>query len=78
MAVLVLALYIQSENVVHLYRRPDVLWLLCVVMFYWIARVWLKLYRGEMNQDPVVYALRDGGSYAAGLSALVIAYIASR
>jgi len=52
--------------------------LLCVVMFYWIARVWLKLYRGEMNQDPVVYALRDGGSYAAGLSALVIAYIASR
>ena len=78
MAVLVLALYIQSENVVRLYRRPGVLWLLCVVMFYWIARVWLKLYRGEMKQDPVVYALRDAGSYAAGVAALVIAYLAAR
>jgi len=77
MAVLVLALYIQSENVVRLYRHPNVLWLLCVAMFYWITRIWLKLNRGEVRQDPVVYALRDGASYAVGAAALLIAYVAA-
>ena len=77
MAVLVLALYIQSENVSRLYRHPDVLWLLCVVVFYWLARVWLKLSRGQIDQDPVVYALRDGASYVAGILALLIAYLAA-
>jgi len=51
------ALYIQSENVVRIYRHPTVLWLLCVAMFYWITRIWLKLHRGEVFQDPVVWAL---------------------
>src|SRR5262245_3679684 len=78
MAVLVLALYIQSENVVRLYRHPNVLWLLCVAMFYWITRIWLKLHRGEVRQDPVVYALQDGASYAVGAAAVLITILAAR
>ena len=78
MAVLVMALYIHSENVSRVYRRPDILWLLCVVVFYWIARVWLKLHRGQIHQDPVVYALRDGASYVVGILALLIVYLAAR
>jgi 4-hydroxybenzoate polyprenyltransferase len=77
-AVLVLALYIQSENVMKLYPHPNVLWLLCIAMFYWITRIWLKLHRGEMRQDPVVYALKDGASYAVGAAALLIVFAASR
>jgi len=78
MAVLVFALYVSSDTVTRLYRRPNVLWLLCVIIFYWITAVWLKVYRGQMNEDPVVYALKDKPSYLLGLLALAVVYLASR
>ncbi|MFT3791179.1 MAG: UbiA family prenyltransferase [Rudaea sp.] len=58
-AVLVLALYINSSASEALYRHPQVLWLLCPLLLYWISRVWLKAHRGLMHDDPVVFALTD-------------------
>jgi len=56
---LVLALYIDSPGVAPLYRSPALLWPLCLVLLYWIGRVWLLAHRGELHDDPVVFALRD-------------------
>jgi 4-hydroxybenzoate polyprenyltransferase len=57
-SVMVLALYV-NEGSETLYRYPQALWLLCPLMLYWVCRVWLKTYRGELHDDPVVFALRD-------------------
>lgn len=59
MSVLVLALYINSTASEALYRHPQVLWLLCPLLLYWISRVWLIAHRGLMHDDPVVFALVD-------------------
>jgi hypothetical protein len=72
LAVQVLALYIYSPEVRQLYSRPEVLWLMCPVMLCWIARVWLLAGRGELDDDPLIFALRDRGSYATAACAAVI------
>jgi 4-hydroxybenzoate polyprenyltransferase/phosphoserine phosphatase len=74
---LVLALYINGESAKNLYRHPEMLWLLCPMLLYWIARIWLISARGQMHDDPVVFALRDRASYVvAALGALVV-YLAT-
>lgn len=59
LAVLVLALYVNSETSRELYGQPMVIWLLCPVLLYWISRVWLVTHRGEMHDDPILFALTD-------------------
>ena len=72
-AVLVLALYIHSPEVVILYRHPMVLWALCPLIAYWISRIWILANRGAIPDDPIVFALTDGISYrVAALSAALI------
>jgi len=72
-SVLVLALYINSSEVMTLYQQPKLLWLCCLVMIYWLCRVLLLTRRGQMNDDPVVFAATDrvsllcGGLMAAAL-----------
>ena len=58
-AVLVLALYINSADVTRHYAQPKWLWFLCPLLLYWISRVWMKTHRGEMHDDPLVFALQD-------------------
>ena len=71
LSVLVLALYINSPDIAELYHRPKYIWTLCVLMLYWISRVWMKSHRGTMNEDPVVYALKDPVSLCVGVLAAV-------
>jgi 4-hydroxybenzoate polyprenyltransferase len=59
LAVLVLALYVNSETSRALYGQPMVIWLLCPALLYWISRVWLLTHRGEMHDDPIIFALTD-------------------
>ena len=74
LSVLVLALYINSPEIQPLYHRPKAIWMLCVLMLYWISRVWMTAHRGGMHDDPVVYALRDRVSLGIGvLAAITIA-----
>ncbi len=67
LAVLVLALYVNSDQVVELYARPEVLWLACPALLYWIVRLWLLAHRGSMIDDPVVFALRDLPSWIVAI-----------
>ena len=70
-AVVVFMLYIARSDVTTLYRHPMRLWLIVPLLIYWIYRVWLIASRGELDDDPVVFAMRDRVSLAVG--ALVIA-----
>ena len=58
-AVLVLALYLTSDDVRALYQTPTVLWGLVPLLLYWILRMIMKTHRGLMNDDPIVYAATD-------------------
>ena len=72
-AVLVLALYINSGAVRAAYAHPDRLFFLCVVLLAWISRMLVITRRGWMNDDPIVFAVRDKWSMVIGaLSAAVI------
>ncbi len=62
MAILIVALYINSPDVSVLYKNPKMLWLICPVLFYWVSRIWLKTGRGEMHDDPIVFSIKDKGS----------------
>ena len=75
-AVLVAALYINSQAVVAVYSQPIILWMICPVLLYWISRVWLLAHRGEMHDDPVVFALRDQVSYVVAALVGVILLLA--
>ena len=56
---MVLALYIQEQTIVAMYRHPEVLWLSCPLLLYWISRTWMLTHRGVMNDDPIVFAVKD-------------------
>jgi 4-hydroxybenzoate polyprenyltransferase/phosphoserine phosphatase len=75
-AALLLALYIESDEVRLLYTHPQRLWLLCGIHFFWVSRVWLLANRGEMHHDPVLFALKDRATYWLGLLAAGIALLA--
>ena len=74
-SVLVLALYVDDPTVREHYNHPNFLAALCPFMLYWISRVWIKTARGEMNDDPLLYSLRDRTSWmvfaAMGLTTLI-------
>ncbi|WP_231700969.1 UbiA family prenyltransferase [Aliiruegeria sabulilitoris] len=66
-AVLVLALYVNSASVAQLYSLPGTLWGVCLVLLYWISRIVMLTHRGHMHDDPVVFAVRDKNSRIAFL-----------
>ena len=65
-AVLVLALYVNGAQAEQLYGRPELLWLACPALLYWITRMWILVSRGDAIDDPIALALTDPASYAAG------------
>lgn len=76
-ATVVLALYVNAADVTTLYRQPAVLWALGPILLTWLARMWTLAHRGHLPGDPVLYALRDGGSWLAGLALLGCVWLAS-
>lgn len=66
-SILIMALYIRSPDIIELYARPKILWVVCVVLMYWLSRIWVFAHRNRMPDDPIVFALRDRNSILAGL-----------
>ena len=77
LSVLVLALYIHSPEITRLYSRPEWLWLVCPLALYWLSRVWLLTHRGQMNDDPVVFALRDRASLVVAVLGGTLLWLAA-
>ncbi len=61
-AVTVFALYISSSAGHALYRHPQLLWLICPILMYWIARMVMMAHRRLVHDDPIVFALKDSVS----------------
>ncbi|GAB2880273.1 UbiA family prenyltransferase [Paraburkholderia jirisanensis] len=59
LAVLVLALYLNSPELTQLYRHPQLLWAVFALTLYWVSRIWMFAFRGQMHDDPIVFAFRD-------------------
>lgn len=72
LAVLVLALYVDSTASMKLYEHPHYLWMLCPLLLYWISRTWAIAHRGVMHDDPVVFAVMDPTSRILGVVAAII------
>ena len=68
LSILVIALYLRSEDVMNLYMQPVAIWFAIPLLLFWVSWIWLKAHRGEMHDDPIVFAVKDKASLAtAGL-----------
>ena len=67
LAILVMALYVNSMAVTRLYRHPALLWIIFPLMLYWISRLWLLAHRGRVHDDPIIFTLKDPVSYIVGV-----------
>lgn len=76
LSVLVFALFINSPEVMERYTYPELLWLLCPMLLYWISRMWLKAGRGEMYDDPLIFTIKDFGSRFVVITSVVIVLLA--
>jgi 4-hydroxybenzoate polyprenyltransferase len=75
-AVVVFAIYISGADVTKLYHQPRLLWLIVPFMILWLGRVWLLASRGELDEDPVAFALTDRMSQLIGLTVVAIVLLA--
>ncbi len=76
-AVLVLALYISSDDVQLLYGQPMILWLICPLLLYWTLRMVMKAHRGQMTDDPIVFAATDMTSIGVIVASALVVFVAS-
>ncbi len=66
LSVMVLALYIQDPATASLYRHPRLIWFACPLLLFWVGRTWMITHRGQMHDDPVVFAVTDRVSLLTG------------
>jgi 4-hydroxybenzoate polyprenyltransferase len=76
-AVLLLALYVQDGQTARLYSTPTFIWLACPLLLFWISRAWLITHRGNMHDDPVLFALKDRVSWAVAALIAVLFVLAT-
>lgn len=76
-SIIMFAQYISSDQAVGFYRNPQILWLVCPVLGYWIVRIWMLTARGQMNRDSISFAITDRNSVLAGLLIGLIFTLAS-
>lgn len=77
LSVMVLALYIHDGITAALYTSPQIIWLACPLLLFWVTRVWMLTHRGEMHDDPVVFAIRDRVSLMVGVMFCLVFWLAT-
>lgn len=75
-SVVVFGLYIGAPKTTSAYVNADLLWLVGIGLLYWNARLWIKTGRGEMHDDPIVFAASDFGSQITLLTILGVTLVA--
>ncbi|MBN9006606.1 MAG: UbiA family prenyltransferase [Rhizobiales bacterium] len=76
-AVTIFSLYISSPAVTDLYRHPGMLWLICPILMYWLSRIVILAHRRVVDDDPIVFALRDRNSRICAAAMVVIVLLAT-
>ncbi len=59
-----------------IYAAPEWLWVIFVLLLFWLGRVWHLAVRGQMNEDPLLFALRDRVSHVLAIGVMVIILLA--
>lgn len=77
-SVLVLALYLQSDTVITLYAKPQMIWFAVPLILFWVSWVWMKAHRGEMHDDPIAFAIKDKASLTVGVLIAFSFFIATK
>ena len=77
LSILVFAMYINSPEVASLYTTPYSLWLICPLFAYWMIRVLVLAARGKIDEDPIVFAIKDKRSWVMGGIILLIVFLSS-
>ncbi len=77
LSVLVLALYINSDEVRVFYERPELLWFICPLLLYWVSRLWFLAHRHRIHEDPILFAFHDKVSYVVGILTIAAAFLAT-
>lgn len=67
-AMVIFSLYVNDAKTAELYRGPEILWGALPILLAWTMRTWLIAHRGELNEDPILYAAKDRWSLLAGLA----------
>jgi 4-hydroxybenzoate polyprenyltransferase len=75
-SIVIFTLYINGRDVTVLYHHPNRMWLITPLMILWVSRVWLLASRGLLDEDPVIFALKDRMSLLLGLGVALVAYSA--
>lgn len=76
-AIVIFVFYLIEEQYPSgLYSRPEMLWAMMPAVLIWSLRVWHLTVHGRMNEDPVVFALKDSFSRVLGAICCVILLLA--
>lgn len=76
-AVTIFALYVSSAALKDLYRHQELLWLICPILFYWLSRLVILAHRRVIDDDPIVFALRDRNSRICAGCMIAVVLLAS-
>jgi len=76
LSVFVMGLYINSPVVAQFYSNTKFIWFLLPLLTYWLGRLWILANRGEMNEDPLIFAIKDRTSVFVLIIAGAILFIA--
>lgn len=77
-AILILVLYLASDAYpAGAYGHPRFLWLIAPIVLLWIMRIWLLTHRAELDDDPVIFAIKDPPSWALGAVAAAVFVLAT-
>lgn len=74
--VLILALYINDAQTALLYQQPKYIWFACPLLLTWISYVWILAHRGQIDDDPVIFAVTNRVSLGIGALIALIFWIA--
>ncbi len=75
-SIIIFSLYLNSDKVLNLYASPEFTWLSIPLLLFWISHIWLKSLRGEVHEDPVLFAITDKVSLVIGLMLMIFFWLA--
>lgn len=74
-SLLIIALFANDMRTSGIYQTPSLLWLLVVPLLYWLNRIWMMARRGQVDGDPVAFAMKDKRSWVlfSSVGAIILA-----
>lgn len=78
LSVFILFLYANASTTSILYNEPKIIWFVVPVFFYWMYRMWLKAEKNEIDDDPIIFIIKDKISIFLSLLILIIFVIAAK